>query len=72
MKTQTSRELLRAELMIRKQELLAKLEAEVGSIRDEFMANLEYMSRKIKESIEARFQSISAFNNVPKETPIPQ
>lgn len=59
--------------MIRKQELLGKLEAEVGSIREEFMANLDYMSRKIKESIEARFeQSTKSLINAPKETVINQ
>lgn len=59
--------------MIRKQELLGKLEAEVGSIREEFMANLDYISRKIKESIEARFeQSIQSLINAPKDTVLPQ
>jgi hypothetical protein len=72
-RTQTSRELLRSELLIRKQELLTKLEGEVGNIREEFMANLEYMSRKIRESIEARFAySTSALTNAPKEPLPPQ
>jgi hypothetical protein len=62
-RAQVSRGLLRSELLVRKQELLSKIEGEISIIREEFMSSLEYMTRKVREAIEAKFaESIKRFS----------
>jgi hypothetical protein len=53
-KVEINRELLGAELLIKKEELLLRIDREVELIREEFAASLEYMNSKVKEAITAK------------------
>jgi hypothetical protein len=70
-KVEINREVLGAELPIKKEELLLRIDREVEMIREEFAASLEYMNSKVKEAITAKISEsmelLMANEDLPRE-----